>query len=101
MDLPTYYAVTVDVDLTVGALTTAQVEDLATQAIVDYVGALAVGADAIVPGIISALALAIPGLLGVTLTLGTAPAPVGTSNITVAFNQIATVDTADIAVTVT
>jgi uncharacterized phage protein gp47/JayE len=101
VDLPTYYVLTVDVDLTVGALTTAQVEDLATQAIVAYVGGLAVGADVIVPGIVSALALAIPGLLGVTLALGDAPAPVGAANIAVAFNEIATVDTADIAVTVT
>lgn len=101
VDVPTYYAITVAVDLTVGALTAAQVEELATDAVISYVGALAIGADVIVPAIIGALVSAIPGLTSATVLLGTAPAPGGTANITIDFNERASTQAADIAITVT
>jgi len=44
--------------------------------------------------------LSVIGVYDVTsFTLGIAPAPVGTSNITIAFNELATFDTANITVT--
>lgn len=99
VDVPTYYALTLAVDLTVGAITADQAKELAKGAIVSAIGALAIGQDVVVPQLIGALVMAIPGLTSAAILLGTAPAPVGTSNITIDFNKIATVTDGDIAVT--
>lgn len=67
-------------------------------AILAYGNGLTIGRDVVYNRVYAAIA-AIDGVVGITLTTGIAPGPVGVINIVVAYNQIARFDSGRIAVT--
>lgn len=86
----------VDVEYEAGATFPEDGEDLVEAAITAYLEALNIG-DKVVFNQILAAVFTVAGVEDATVTTGTAPSPVGTSNIVLNFDDIATVGTITVA----
>jgi hypothetical protein len=97
---PTSVPIYIDLTLTIDPVTfPANGVAAAQQALVTSGNALGIGADVVVsPYLICSLG-AIPGILGVVLKIGTAPAPTLSNNIPIAPNEVSSFDTSRISVT--
>lgn len=96
---PTQVQIYLNVTLTTNSSFPSDGHNLAKTALVNYVNGLGQGVSVIVaPGLISSLN-AIPGITGVTVLIGTAPAPSLGNNIAIAATEIAVAQLANCTVT--
>lgn len=94
-DRPTSVAIYVTVNITVQSNFAPNGVDLMKQAIADHINALLIGDDVIYSRLYTPVN-SIPGHYVTSLTIGTSPSPVGTSNITIAYDEKATITAANI-----
>lgn len=96
-DRPTTVDVYVTINITVQSNFAPDGVDQIKQAVIDHLNSLVIGEDVLYSRLYTPIN-SIPGHYVTSLTLGTAPSPVGTSNLTIAFNQKASAVTANIVV---
>ena len=97
--VPTIVPVYITVSVTRNSLFPADGLAQVQAAFENYVNSLGIGMPVIVyPGLVASVSN-IPGITNLTLAIGTAPSPVGTSNVAIALNQLATTQSSWIAVT--
>jgi len=93
-DLPIYISLTVSVDSTFPT----DGEDLIRTALVDYLSTLGIGEDVLYSRLYTPINGATGGFYVSGMTIGTSASPVGTSNISVDYNEIVNISASNILV---
>jgi uncharacterized phage protein gp47/JayE len=93
-DLPIYISLTISVDSSFPT----DGEDLIRTALVDYLSTLGIGEDVLYSRLYTPINSATGGFYVSGMTIGTSASPVGTSNISVDYNEIVNISASNILV---
>lgn len=89
-----------DITLSAGTSTESDLVTAVQTAVTNYINTLKIGEDVILLSLASAINAAVPGINLTTLTIGTVPASLSSSNIIIHVNEAAKTTAANISVTV-
>ena len=97
---PDEISIYADITLSAGTSTESDLVTAVQTAVTNYINTLKIGEDVILLSLASAINAAVPGINLTTLTIGTVPGSLSSSNITIHVNEAAKTTAANISVTV-
>lgn len=97
---PDEISIYADITLSAGTSTESDLVTAVQTAVTNYINTLKIGEDVILLSLASAINAAVPGINLTTLTIGTVPGSLSSSNITIHVNEAAKTTAANINVTV-